>query len=154
MGPIALFNNYKLTTSIGKHLEDITHAHIVSLIYKLITSSTNSDDLLFGFDRSRNRKKDELAQNKNVKGKYQVRNKLKDVIGFAECQEKATYGLGYKLTLTRNKDDAVIDKAGGIADARIKIDHFHWYVPRYTPSMQQQAIITKQTLNKTPTELR
>ena len=100
--------------------------------YKLITSSTYSDDLFFGFDRSRNRRKDELAQNKNVKGKYQVRNKLKDVIGFAECQEKATYGLGYKLTLTRNKDDAVIDKAGGIADARIKIDHFHWYVPRYT----------------------
>ena len=32
---------------------------------------------------------------------------LKDVFGFAELQEKATCGLGYKLTLTRNKDDAV-----------------------------------------------
>ena len=50
---------------------------------------------------------------------------LKDVFGFAEHQEKATYGLGYKLTLTRNKDVAVIDKAGGIADARIRIDHIH-----------------------------
>ena len=28
---------------------------------------------------------------------------LKDVFGFAEHQEKATYGLGYKLTLTRKK---------------------------------------------------
>ena len=26
--PIALFSNYKLTTSSGKQLEDISHAHI------------------------------------------------------------------------------------------------------------------------------
>ena len=76
---------------------------------------------------------------------------LKHVFGFAECQEKATYGLGYKLTLTRNKDEAVIDKAGGIADARIKINHIRWYVPHYILSMQQQIIISKQISNKTPT---
>ena len=79
---------------------------------------------------------------------------LKDVFGFAEHQEKATYGLGYKLTLTRNKDEAVIDKVAGIAEARIKIDHIHWYVPHYTTSMSQQAVMSKQTLNKTPSELR
>ena len=79
---------------------------------------------------------------------------LKDVFGFAEGQEKATYGLGYKLTLTRKKDEAVIDKVAGIADARIEIDHIHWYVPHYIPSMSQQAIMSKQILNKTPTELR
>ena len=54
---------------------------------------------------------------------------LKDVFGFAEHHEKATYGLGYKLNLKRNKDEAVIDKAEGIADARNKIDHIHCYVP-------------------------
>ena len=64
---------------------------------------------------------------------------LKNVFGFAECQEKATYGLAYKLTLTKNKDEAVIDKAGGTADARIKIDLFHWHVPHYIISMQQQV---------------
>ena len=32
LAPIALFSNYKLTTSSGKHLEDISHAHIVSLM--------------------------------------------------------------------------------------------------------------------------
>ena len=47
LGPIALFSNYKLTTS-GKHLEEISHAHIVSLTYKLLTSSKNSDDLSIG----------------------------------------------------------------------------------------------------------
>ena len=30
--PIALFSNNKLTTSSGKHLENIDHAHIVSLM--------------------------------------------------------------------------------------------------------------------------
>ena len=43
---------------------------------------------------------------------------LKDVFGFAEHQEKATFGLGYKLTLTRNKDEAVIDEVAGIDDAK------------------------------------
>ena len=79
---------------------------------------------------------------------------LKEVFGFAEHQEKAPYGLGYKLTLTRNKDEAVIDKVAGIAEARIKIDHIHWFVPHHIVSMQQQAIMSKQIVNKTPTELR
>ena len=154
MGPIALFSNFKLTTSSGKHIEDISHAHLLSLMYKLITSSNNSDDLSNGFDRSMARRRDEMTNNKRVKGKYHVRIMLKNVFGFADCQEKATYELGYKLTLTRNKDEAVIDKVAGIAEARIKIDHIHWYVPHYTPSMSQQAIMSKQILNKTPTELR
>ena len=42
---------------------------------------------------------------------------LKDVFGFAELQQRATYGLGYNKTITRNKGDAVLDKAAGIADA-------------------------------------
>ena len=154
LGPVALFSNFKLTTSSGKHLQDISHAHLVSLMYKLITSSEDSNDLSIGFDYSRNRRRDELARNKTIKGKYHVKIMLKDIFGYAEHQEKATYGLGYKLTLTRNKDDAVIDKASDVADARIKIDHIHWYVPHYTPSIQQQSTLTKQILSKTPTELR
>ena len=154
LGPIALFSNFKLTTSSGKHLEDISHAHLVSLMYKIIISSKDSDDLSIGFDRSRNRRKDELALNKNIKGKYHLKIMLKDIFGYAEHQEKATYGLGYKLTLTRNKDDAVIDKANAIADARLTIDHIHWYVPHYTHSIQQQSTLSKQILSKTPTELR
>ena len=154
MGPVALFSNFKLTTSSGKHLEDISHAHFVSLMYKLITSSKDSNDLSIGFDYSRYRRRDELALNKNIKGIYHLKIMLKDIFGFAENQQKATYGLGYKLTLTRKKDDAVIDKANPIADARIKIDHIHWYVPHYTPSIQQQSTFSKQILSKTPTELR
>ena len=38
-----------------KDLEDISQAHIISLMYKLITSAKDSDDLSIGFDRSRDR---------------------------------------------------------------------------------------------------
>ena len=96
LGPIALFSNYKLTTSSGKHLEEVSHAHIVSLMYKLLTSCKDSEDLSVGFDHSRARRKNELTNNKTIKGKYHIRIYLKDIFGFAEHQEKGTYGLGYK----------------------------------------------------------
>ena len=54
-------------------------------------------------------------------------------------QGKTTYGFGYKLASTRNKDDPVIDKAVGIADGGIKTDHIHWYFPHYTPSIQNKV---------------
>ena len=73
---------------------------------------------------------------------------LKDVFGYAEYQEKATNGFGYKLTLTGNKDEAIVDKVAGTADARIEIDHTHWYIPHYTPSVQEQSILSNQILKK------
>ena len=152
LGPIALFSNFKLTTSSGKHLENIDHAHIVSLMYKLLTSSRGSDDLSIGFDRDRNRRQRKLSNNKSQKGKYHVRIYLKDVFGFAEYHGKATYGLGYNLILKRNNDNAVLNKGNAINNAKIKINAIEWYVPHYTPSMQQQSILSKKIINKTPTQ--
>ena len=153
LGSIALFSNSKLTTSSGKNLENIDHAHIVSLMYKLLTSSKGSDELSICFDRDRNRRQRELTNNKSQKGKYHVRIYLKDVFGFAEYQEKAAYRLGYKLTLTRNSDNAVLCKGNAINNGKIKINAIEWYVPHYTPSMQQQAVLCKQIKNKTPTQI-
>ena len=153
LGPIGLFSNYKLTTSSGKHLENIDHAHIVSLMYKLLSSSKGSDDSSIGFDRDRGRRQRALTNNKTQKGKFHVRIYLKDVFCFAEYQEKATYGLGYKLTLTRNTDSAVLNKANGINNGKIRINAVEWNVPHYTPSMQQQSLLSKQILNKTPTQI-
>ena len=151
LGLLVLVSIFRLSTSGGKHLEDVSHGYIVSLMYKLITSAKDSDDLFIGFDWDR---WDELALNKNTKCKHHLRIMLEDVFGFAEHQKKATYGLGYKLTLTKTKDDAVIDKAAGIDDARIKIDLIHWFVSQYIPSIQQQGILSKQILCKTLTEVR
>ena len=92
LAPLALFTNYKMTTSSGKHLEVNKYAHIVSLMYKLLISSRGSDDLSMGFDRDRNRRQRELTINKNMKRKFHLRIMLKDVFRFAEHQEKGTYG--------------------------------------------------------------
>ena len=154
LAAIAIFSNFKLTTKSVKHLENIDHAHIVSLMYKLLTSSRGSDDFSFGFDRDRNRKKRELTNNKNIKGKYHMRIYLKDMFGFAEHQEKATYELGYKLTLTRNSHNAVLNKRNAKAIGKIKINSIEWYVPHYTASPKEQAILMNQITDKIPTELR
>ena len=126
---------------------------LFSLMYKLITTAKGCDDLSIGFDRDPTRRRNELTNNKNIKGKYHVRIYLKDVFGFAEHQEKATYGLGYKLTLTRNSDNAVLNEADATVLGKVKIIAIEWYVPHYTTSMSQQAVLSNQIVNKIPTEL-
>ena len=122
-------------------------------MYKLLISSRGSDDLSIVFERDRNRRQRELTNIKSQKGKYHVRLYLKDVFGFAGNHQKATYGLGYKLTLTRTIDNAVLNKGNAINNGKSKINALEWYVPHYTRSMQQQSIISKQTLSKTPKEI-
>ena len=95
-----------------------------------------------------------MTNYKNMNGKYLLTNMLKCVFGFSDNQDKATYGLGYNLTLTREKNDTVLNKVEAIADARFKFEHIHWYVPHYTPCTPQQGILSKKNLSKTPTELR
>ena len=89
LGPIALLTNFKITTFSGKHLEDICQAHIVSSMYKLITSSRCSHDLFIGFNQDRGRRGDKLTNNKNIKRKNHVRIMLKDTFRFAEQHKKA-----------------------------------------------------------------
>ena len=72
-GPIALFRNYKLTTSSGKHLEDISHAHIVSIMKKSQTAATDIGVLSVIFYRDRERRQRELTNNKNINGKNRLR---------------------------------------------------------------------------------
>ena len=153
LGPIALFSNYKLTTLSGKHLEEISHAHIVSLMYKLLTSSKDCEDLSIGFERSRDKRKRELTNHKNIKGKYHIRIYLEDNLGFAEHQEKGTHGLGSKLTLTRNTDNAVLNKDNAVGNGRIKINSLDWYVLHYTPNLEEHNKLMNQIKKNTPTLL-
>ena len=120
-------------------------------MYKLLSSSKESDDLTIGFDRSRDRRKREFTNNKNIKGKYHLRVFLKDISGLAEHQETATYGSGYKLILTRNTDNAVLNKANATTKSKIKINSLQWYVQQYTPSPNEYNKIMTQIKHKTPT---
>ena len=46
---------------------------------------------------------------------------LKDIFGFAEHHEKGTYGLGYKLILKPNSDNAVLNKGNALNNAKLKL---------------------------------
>ena len=46
---------------------------------------------------------------------------LRNVFGFAEHQEKATFGLAYKLVLTRISDNSVLNKDNATNVGKIKI---------------------------------
>ena len=151
LGVMALFSIYKLVTHSSKHLEEINNAHTVCLMYKVVTSSKDSDDLSIGFDRDRGRRKKELTNNKNIKGKYHARIYMKNIFGYAECQEKGTYGLGYRLKLTRNTDNAALNKDPALTNAKVKINSLDWYVPHYTASLEEYTKLMTQIDKKTPT---
>ena len=55
--------------------------------------------------------------------------------------------------MTRNTDNAVLNKANATNNAKIKINAIEWYVPHYTPSMPQQSMLSKQIINKTPAQI-
>ena len=151
-GPISLFSEAKLTTSSGKHLEKVDNLHLISLMYKLLTSTKSTSQLMYGFEENLSVRRQELTNNKNEKGTFFVRIKLKDLFGFAD-QEKITYGLGYTLTLKRNNNnDAILRSVGGDA-TKVVIKDIGWYIPHYVPSLENQQFVMDQILNKDPTEL-
>ena len=151
-GPISLFSEAKLTTSSGKHLEKVDNLHLISLMYKLLTSTSQTSQLLYGFEESTTIRRQELTNNKNEKGTFFVRIKLKDLFGFAD-QEKITYGLGYTLTLKRNTNNDAILRSVGVDAAKVVIKDIGWYIPHYVPSIENQQLVMDQILKKDPTEL-
>ena len=78
---------------------------------------------------------------------------LVDFFGFFENQLKASCGLGYCLTLLRYSDDAVLNKGNAINNTKTEFKSIDWYVKNYTPSIEQQRMLMKQIVDKTPTEL-
>ena len=107
----------------------------------------------FGFDRDRGRGQRELSNNKNLQRKYHLRIVLKDMFRFAEHQEKATSGMGYNFTSTRNVDNFVLNKTNATVVGKSKFNCIERYVPHYTHSIANQAIFFKQIFSKTPPEL-
>ena len=151
-GPVALFSEAKLTTSSGKHLEKVDNLHPICLMHKLLTSTHQTSQLMYGFEESQATRRQELTTNKTEKGTFLVRIKLTDIFGFAD-QEKITYGLGYSLTLKRNNNNDPIIRDNGVDAAKINIKDISWYIPHYIPSMENQQLVMDQILDKDPTEL-
>ena len=151
-GPVALFSEAKLTTSSGKYSEKVDNLHPISLMYKLLTSNQQTSQLMYEFEESQATGRQELTTNKTEKGTFFVRIELTDIFGFAD-QEKITYGLGYSLTLKRNNNNDPIIRDNGVDAAKINIKDISWYIPHYTPSMENQQLVMDQILDKDPTEI-
>ena len=124
-------------------------------MYKLLSSSRDSDELSIGFNRSNGVRKNELTNNKSTKGNYHVRIYLKDVFGFADYHDNCTYGLGYKLTLQRNSDNHELSHPAQAHDAanlalagRVIINDKSLYVPHYTPSVSNQKLMLGHIVSK------
>ena len=130
LGPTALFGNYKLTRSSGKHLEDISHGRVVPSLYKVITIVRDTDDLPIGLNHDQVARQRECTNNKFKfqKSKFHLRIMLQLFFGFAEHQKKATYSLGYKQTLTSNSDNGVLNKDNATNIGKIKTNNIEWYV--------------------------
>ena len=94
-----------------------------------------------------------MTKIKNQKRKEHIRIMLRDRFGFAEHQEKSTYGFGFKLPLTRNSDIFVSNKDNATNLEKNKVNLFERYVPHYTPSFPHQAIFSKQILSKVASDV-
>ena len=121
-------------------------------MYKLLTSTQQTSQLMYGFEESQATRRQKLTNNKTEKGTFFVRIKLKDFFGFAD-QEKITHGLGYSLTLKRINNNDPIIRDNGVDAAKIDIKDIVWYIPHYTPSMENQQLVMDQMLDKDSTEV-
>ena len=69
-GPVALFSEAKLTTSSVKHLEKVDNLHPNSLMYKILTSTQQTSQLMYGFEESSTIRRQELTNNRTEKGTF------------------------------------------------------------------------------------
>ena len=117
-------------------------------MYKILSSSRDSDDLSIGFYRNIEARERKLTNKKTTKGHYHVRIFLKDVLSFAKHQDKRTCCLGYKLKLQTNSDNLVISHPAAANDAAnlalagsVILDDINLCVPHYTPKISYQKLL-------------
>ena len=89
-------------------------------MYKLLTGSQQTSQLIYGFEESTAIRRQELTNNKTEKGTFFVRIKLKDLFGFAD-QEKITYGMCYTLTLKRSNSNDVVFRTAAMDVAKVVV---------------------------------
>ena len=61
--------------------------------------------------------------------------------------------MGYRLILTRNTDNAVLNKDNTTNDAKTVINGIERYVPHYAPSLEEYNNLQIQIKQKAPTYL-
>ena len=160
LGPRALFIKCRLTSSSGKEVEEIDNSHVNFLMYKLKSSSRDSDVLSIGFHRSNEARGRKWTNNKKAKSDYNGRSYLKDFFGLAEHQDNCSYGLGYKLTLQRRSDNHVLSHPAPANDAAnlalaggVFTKDLSCYIPSYTPRISDRKLMLGHIVSEIAAEL-
>ena len=74
-------------------------------------------------------------------------------LAFQSVQGKATYGVGYKLTLTVNQSFATLKQAAANTSSNYVSSTIFCYLQHYTLYIHSPAILSKHNISKAPTEL-
>ena len=143
LGPYALFNEYRLPScSSGKEKEENDIAHIICLMYSFTLKSRDSDAFSIGFPKNFGARVREITDNKRSTGNCHVRKK--DLSRFAERQETAAYGLGYKVTFQRISDNFVLSHEARtdaellVLEGTVNWNDLSWYVQPYASNIAKQ----------------
>ena len=101
-----------------------------------------------------------MNNNETTKCSYHFRIFLKDIFGFAKHLGNCSYGLGYRLTLQRPRDNHVLSHLRGATDAanlalagRVIIDDIIFCVPHHAPNTSNQNLMLGHIESKAATEL-
>ena len=57
------------------------------------------------------------------------------------------------MTLTRNTDNAVLNKDNSVVNGRVKINSLDWYVPHFSPNVEEYNKLMTQIKKNSPTQL-
>ena len=68
-------------------------------------------------------------------------------------KKKVTWGWVYTLTLKRKYNNDPIIRTAVVDAEKIVIKDIDWYIPHFTPSLENQQFVMDQLLNKDPTQL-
>ena len=91
------------------------------LLWNLLVSFEDKDDLSVVLDRSRKHSQKVLTNNETVLRKFLVRILSEEAFSFTEDQESCTYCLAYTVPRERNNDKAVINRSRGTINPSVVI---------------------------------
>ena len=154
LGPVALFSEATLSNSSQKKLEHVEQVYQATLMHKMLSSGEG--ELMTYFEKDtqdaavvNTERRNRLLNNTPEKGTLFVRIPLKDIFGYVYHQDKITYGLGYILKLrTADHANAIFRTIADVA--KLTINDISLYVSHYTPSVENQTLVTNVVLNKEP----
>ena len=88
-------------------------------MYRVLTSPNDSKASAIAFAPENNGRAQDCIVWKKDHGQFHFRLLIKDKFGFAERPEKATVGLGYKMTMKRTSDFVALARYVFTVDGKI-----------------------------------